>query len=326
MPGRRSHSQAVPSPSDPGEQSSLFSPRGAPRTLRSAPHPPNLYSHPLPAHRPQEPTGPPAQPHEGPEPDSEGFPTNSPGHVSREPYRLLGPGPTATSRTRQDLPRGGSTNSHGPVPRTLQAAQTLQPVPPYPADPHQAAVSHDQHHVDPREPVAAGPRHARPGRGRTTWRPQSRPTPTPRDQTSLNHVTRTGSPQRPAYVTCSARAAPPRPVTCWGRGRGSCQCGRTQVKLRRWRRRLRYRAAPEPVPIDSCRRPLSAWPCRLPPTRSRCVWCPGGGSEPRRRRRWAPCGLVGRAVAGGWRSARPAQVRRAGGPGAGGGVKWRPRP
>lgn len=165
VPGRRSQSQPIPSPSYAGEQSSLFSPRGAPQTLRSAPRAPNLYSHPLPAHRPQEPTGAPAQPHEGPEPDSEGFPTDSPGHVSREPYRLLGPGHTGTSRTRQDQPRGGSTNSHGPVPPTLQAAQTHQPVPPCLGDPHQAAVSHDQHHVDPREPVAAGPRHAGPGPG-----------------------------------------------------------------------------------------------------------------------------------------------------------------
>lgn len=44
-----------------------------------------------------------------------------------------------------------------------------------------------------------------------------------------------------------------------------------------------------------------------PTPRPSCLRCPGGGSEPRRRRRWAPRGLVGRAVAGGWRSARPPQ-------------------
>lgn len=178
--------------------------------------------------------------------------------------------------------------------------------------------------LTPESQLLPAPAMPGPARGRTTWRPQSRSAPTPRDQRSLNHVIRTGPLQCPrVHHVFGAGSPAPAPVTCWGRGRGSCQCGRTQVKLRRQRRWLRYRAVPEPVPAGSCcpppAPPLPARPRHLPPTRSRYVRCPRGGSEPRHCRRWAPRGLVGRAVAGGWRSARPAQVRRAGGPGAGGG-------
>lgn len=162
--GRRRGLTASPCPPHHPQraQSSQLSALGAPGTSRSAPCPPHLHracpSRPLPA----PPTPRALQPHEGPEPYSEGLPTDSPGRVSREPFRPLRPGPTAAPRTRQDQPRGGSTDYACCGPADTPGRQ---PVPPRPARAHQAAVSHDQHHVDPREPIAAGPRHARPGPG-----------------------------------------------------------------------------------------------------------------------------------------------------------------
>lgn len=162
----------LPSPSNPGEH------RG-PRSAHEEPHGHSGQPHTLPIsteaathvlsppHRPQEPTGPPAHLHEGPELDSERLPTDSPGHVSREPYRLLGPStdaPGSASRGLHGLAWSGSADTPGRT-DTPACPAPPRPVPPCPASPHQAAVSHDQHHVDPREPVAAGPRHARPGAG-----------------------------------------------------------------------------------------------------------------------------------------------------------------
>lgn len=133
VPGGRSHSQPVPTPLAPAcqplrpqrAQTSQFSPLRAPGTLRSAPlrsavgpGSPDLHrgcrSRPLPT----DPGSPRAlQPHEGPEPDSEGLPTDSPGHISREPYRPLGPRPTAAPESASRGPHGlawcGSADSAG---------------------------------------------------------------------------------------------------------------------------------------------------------------------------------------------------------------------